>query len=1130
MAVRRIRARGGLATDPSALDQPEGLAAADNVLLHRPGTIQPRPGFGVTDGIGPRDTDERPIAIVPFDGDLVVQAYDAVSDRVSLLRGSSIVDGYSSGERLAMPSVRGTSSFMQARGSLYYTTAEGVKKLEGASATSTSRAGAWMTYQPPGLSVAPASNIENAALQPDTSVAYRWCVMRRDSNGYEVRSAPSSRVVWAPFSSSTYPDGVNINVGDIRLPADAMEGDVLELYRTRNSGSREADPGEDYWLVGTYTITALDVSIGRTPETTWFDNRKDHELGAALYTSPSQFGALAAKERPPYCVSLAWWNNAAWAANLHERALQVVTVSKVAYYDTSAGTAVNESDGLCVLQGNCSGVSGNTLTGVTWSGAPSTLGWASLREGMWIGDSAPFFSEGRIPNDTRIVSFDEAAQTITLDQPSAGPGAFRAGDIVRVQGIEFFAHTTESMSFRSFGVRHSDYYGSREYQTALSLARVVTAYFATLADVPTNPPPVYAHKDVVTVNGDGGIMFMSAVPGRRFVIDSPTRGEAFTPALSELLEVDPESKPGAIAWSAPDEPEAWPPTNTLVAGQIQRNVLALAPTRDALLVWKEDGLYAITGAAPSSWSVHEVDTTIRLVAPQAVCVLDDVCFALTDRGVVAATIAGVQIVSGPIASDLRQYTQKLPLGNTAHKRAYWMVAHQRLGLVVLGVGDAPDAEATEAQYVFHARAEGRWSRWMRQDRCAAYDPTRDAMVVAPAVDGWRVVYERAHESSAESYVDASLFSLPGSAIGGEVRIAASAFAGYAPDAGDVLRTGADTAARIESAVIDGGDWVLGLPGGSVSIDTLPLALAKTLGPGNLLPAPDSVTWSPTGATATPGLPDPAGGGHATRIVKVDSFAMASSEPASAPAGNGGWVSVWVKGSGKVRIDAAVEVVLVPPGVPETRYASVLVDLGTGAVDASGPAMSAAAPLVDGWRYVRFFVPEYRLSSRNVIVRLEGANAVELYGPRVADSTADPIVADASTIWALPDGSTFYGATSFAWHQAIPCAIEWHAQHLPGQGTRWQEAHVVLERATSTYVSSWPLNVGGRIAERAAAERITAPVPSSDAPYQTIRVGLPRSLIRAYQMGPRLEIACAGVLWRVAELALHFTPQQKRVRR
>ena len=123
-----------------------------------------------------------------------------------------------------------------------------------------------------------------------------------------------------------------------------------------------------------------------------------------------------------------------------------------------------------------------------------------------------------------------------------------------------------------------------------------------------------------------------------------------------------------------------------------------------------------------------------------------------------------------------------------------------------------------------------------------------------------------------------------------------------------------------------------------------------------------------------------------------------------------------------------------------------------------------------------------------------------------------------------------GAVTLTWHQAIACAVEWQAQHLPGLGSRWQEAHVVLEADASAYAASWPLAVGGQPSEASAPSAITATVTPNSAPYQTIRVGLPRAIVRAYQMGPRLAVTAAGVLWRVAELALHFTAQSPKVRR
>lgn len=1236
MAVRRIRANGGLMTDPSALDQPEGLRVAENVLLHRPGTIQPRPGFGDTTGIAPRTTDERPIAIVPFDGDLVVQSTDGSAYR---LERGSVNTVYAATVEPPDTTVRGASSFAQARGSLYMTSATGIRVLEAASDAATRRAGVPTDYVPFTAGVAQKGTPERHAVGTESAVAYRYCWVA-ESNGYVKRSAPSSRAILRNESTS---DTWAVAWWRMPIPSGIGAGDRLEIYRTVNVTPETDDPGDEMFLAVVHTISSAEAAAGYIGLNVVIDATPDDELGQALYTNASQQGIGAANERPPLANSLAQWGRCLWLGNTKERGtliLEIANVFDVAYpeswrngahYSRKAASAglgattltLASVDGLKVGQYVSSdGFYGPTealapfepltkvlsiktvLTVVNNGDIQVSGGPADYIQFTGVYASASSVGTGddwrRVRMDSSLTSnglakvgatADETATNIaasintTLDTGLATATATAVGATVEIVDDDGYAlpltiseavagtfsvsyevtidkPTTgaivDNISFHDYIVVNGvEFYFSERSttianevlipgpgdierrlikldnaiagsETALDLARklaveigYVVSWYAMIGsmelgvraiiDDTIDEAQLWYLADAQT--GPTSLAIVSEDPGGAVTVDAPVRPLAFRPT-ADGLSSDSTHRPARLWYSKPDEPEAFPLTQFVDVGDSGSAVLALAALDDALLVWKEDGLYSVTGAPPSSWVVDEVDTRTRLIAPECVCVLDGVCFALTDRGVVAATAGGVQVVSGPIATELRQYTQTLPLGNTDHKRAWWMAAHQRLGLVVLGVGSSGNADATAVQYVFHARAGGRWSKWTRADRCAAYDPAEDRMVVAPGVDSWSLVYERSDEDSAASYRDVTLASLAGTAGAGPVRIAQSAFAGHIPAEGDVLAVGS-ARARVAGVETDGPDYVLALPGGVGPVNTAHLAIAKTWGPGNALPAPHVVAWTPTSATVAGGQADPAGGLDASLVTTAGAGHVQSSA-GSFPAGRSGWVSVWVKGSQTVTV--------------ECQVASVSVDLVSGAVAPNQYATSAAAVEIDGWRYVRFFVPSLAALTKRVIVRLYGPGSVLVYGPRIADATADPVVANASTIWTLPDGRTLADASVFTWHQSYPCTVEWLAQHLPGQGSRWQEAHVVLESDSSAYVPAWPLDVGGQPAESPTPTTITATVEPNGAPYQSIRVGLPRALIRTYQLGPRIAVSCAGVLWRVAELALHFTGQQKRVRR
>ncbi len=890
-SVRRIRASGSLATDPSALDQSENLSVARNVAMHRPGIVMPRPGFGDTTGtvtrafasfvvsgqddgvsatyvvpivefgayvpqVGWTLTDEvptartitnvvtgatnytltlsgtidttdditvsagstgyRPISMAAYGGDLVVQSYDGTNYRIE--RASALTTYSGSSARAAPHTSRGVSAWMKARGALYWTTGgQGIRKITSISAGASSdvRAGLPTAYIEPSstpVQSATASS-DTAAVNSGSSVGYRY-VFRRDST-YTIRSAPSARWI-VPADAGTYPNGAYTEAGQIFLPPEIVAGDFVELYRTVNSGSATSDPGEDYYLVGTYEVTSTDVTNNYTVAVSFTDQLPDAQLGAALYTSASPFGISAAKELPPSAAHLVQWKRCAWAGNTRVRAATTMTIVKVAYQ--SGATTKLEGTGLTyVNSGSYTGVAGNALTGVTFA---SGLDWASLVAGsvMWIADNEdPTATVGRINANSRIVSFNQGAGTITLSSAPSGTGAFRAGDIVTLDqdGVqtEFFASSTTDYTTRRFVIPLTTSDSSDRCElTAASLARVLSEY--TAAELGSLHIYAINDQDLLALQngagGDGGMILVVDRP------ENTTFGfmcEARPTAFAELAadgthQALTDEVAGRVQWSDPDEPESWPLGNSVTIGDRNADVLALVPLERCLLVFKEDGIYSIQGDPPNNWVVREFDLAKRHLAPQAVCVLDDVCYAWTDRGVCAVTEASARAVSMPIGNTLRPLQQYLPLNDNNTKRGFWMEAHPRLGAVILGTGGSASATTATAEYVFFVNT-GRWCSWNQAWRCVAYDQAEDRLAVVPTLDAaWEVVYERSAEATSTSYRDHSVSKLEATISGTSVTIAIADFGPFTPVAGDVLVDTDGDARSISSVASGGGNYTL----------------------------------------------------------------------------------------------------------------------------------------------------------------------------------------------------------------------------------------------------------------------------------------------------------------------------------
>ncbi len=934
MSVRRIRAIGGLATDPGALENPEALRVAQNVMLHRPGIIQPRIGLGDVSEIASRSTDYRPIAIVTFDGHLIIQSYDGASYRLEKGTPATVYNG------TVIPpdeEVRAVASFAEARGSLYLTTSAGVKKLTSADASALLPSGVVNDYALPFLGAPLTATTDRYALANDSHVAYRYVWKNVDTNGYVRRSAPSPRFSISNSDANKY----YVPFGRIYLPEGIAAGDVLEVYRTTNATPYTSDPGDEMFLAVTHTVTSAEAtagfitgSLGVDSDTTIIDTTPDALLGAALYTNVSQGGLLQSNERPPLANHLALWSRCMWFGGTSER--RTLLVEPRCVYDVATAKAHTWRDGIHYSNNrtatlstsvNLAAVSridgakvGQYITSVALQPSDASTNFQALTKVASITTTITIVSNAAI--DTAVpdkltfrgipgvagdewseIEWDATLTSIGLAQKGANATA-SAVNLASAINQTFDgrrADITATANSNTVTIVDNDGHGVPVELTEVTPGTLTVAYSMTVdkATLTTGAGVAISLHDYVTIGGTEFFFSLrgpslddptgtltasfSAVSKKLIALDNArsgsedlefqckklvrefaetmnaygiynggisirayadnvessesvlaghfSRDNSTSPSALILLRENPgeseisgayaparpgggirfeqdfgaQTRPGRLWFSKPDEPEAVPPANFIDVGNVNERIIATTPMRNALLVWKKDGLFRITGNAPDSWVVDEIDTTLRLLSSQCVCLMNGVAYAFTDRGVVATTEIGAQVISLDIATDLRDAQRELP-DDAGDKRSFWMVPHPRMRAIILGVG-VDDSTLTTNQYVYFVDTR-RWATWPRVDRCATYDRVTDKLVVSPGVSAWSVVHEWTDETdSASIYFDYQLTALSCTVSGSTVTIAIADFAPHVPVVGDVIET-SSVYRRITAVSSGGGNYTI----------------------------------------------------------------------------------------------------------------------------------------------------------------------------------------------------------------------------------------------------------------------------------------------------------------------------------
>lgn len=121
--------------------------------------------------------------------------------------------------------------------------------------------------------------------------------------------------------------------------------------------------------------------------------------------------------------------------------------------------------------------------------------------------------------------------------------------------------------------------------------------------------------------------------------------------LVDAIAAENNSQVNRVYYSKYQQPEAVPQLNYYDVGARDKKILRIFPIRDSLFIFKEDGLYRISGEA-IPFSLALFDSSCILLAPDSVAVLDNNIFCFTQKGLSTVSEAGVSTVSRAIDTEI----------------------------------------------------------------------------------------------------------------------------------------------------------------------------------------------------------------------------------------------------------------------------------------------------------------------------------------------------------------------------------------------------------------------------------------------------------------------------------------------
>jgi hypothetical protein len=133
-----------------------------------------------------------------------------------------------------------------------------------------------------------------------------------------------------------------------------------------------------------------------------------------------------------------------------------------------------------------------------------------------------------------------------------------------------------------------------------------------------------------------------------------------------------EQRANRIYYSKFQQPESVPSVNYFDVGAQDKAILRILPLRSSLFVFKEDGLYRISGES-APFQLELFDISFNVLAPDSVVVCNNVIYAWTTQGIQSLTEGGASIISRSIDNIILK-TQSSNF--TSFKTATWGVGYE----------------------------------------------------------------------------------------------------------------------------------------------------------------------------------------------------------------------------------------------------------------------------------------------------------------------------------------------------------------------------------------------------------------------------------------------------------------------
>lgn len=379
----------------------------------------------------------------------------------------------------------------------------------------------------------------------------------------------------------------------------------------------------------------------------------------------------------------------------------------------------------------------DNLRGATLYTSPSQQGIAKSNDQPPLSQDIAFYKNVTLYANTKT----KQRATFTLIAVNA-PGMV-VNDTITIGTVTYTAKAAETIASAQFKVTTALTPAENIDATAQSLVRVINLYSGNTA--------YYAYYLSGYNDLPGKILIEERTIGGSSFAITASNGGAFNPTIpvsGTTFSTTNEEAKNRIYISKVQQPEAVPIANYIDVGSADKNILRVIALRDSVFIFKEDGVFRLTGETIDNFAVSLFDVTVVLTAPESAVPFNNQIFAYTTQGVVAISDTGSNIVSRPVEVDLLPITTYPNFSSITFGVAY----NSDRKYILFLQSKSTDTYPTQA-YVYNA-ISNQWTTWAMPRSCGKVNSRDDKLYLGSAISGY--IYQERKTYTLADYADGEL--------------------------------------------------------------------------------------------------------------------------------------------------------------------------------------------------------------------------------------------------------------------------------------------------------------------------------------------------------------------------------------